>query len=137
MLVFTDFKISKKTLVLSQLVTSQGSLQRPPLPISLLNASKTFYILRPSRRWFQKISGVKESISTSSTLSWYFLFFSLIRFLKIAAVGFPWLVLELTCVTLTSKNAVPPRDQKPPALTSSVQWLEMRLHVDVLAHFVE
>ena len=35
-------------------------------------------------------------------------------------IAFPWLHLELTCVTLTSKNAVAPRDQKPPALKSSL-----------------
>ena len=35
-------------------------------------------------------------------------------------VVFPWLHLELTCVILTSKNAVTPRDQKPPALKSSL-----------------
>ena len=33
---------------------------------------------------------------------------------------FPWLHLELTCVTLTSKNALTPRDQKPRALKSSL-----------------
>ena len=32
---------------------------------------------------------------------------------------FPGYTWELTCVTLTSKNAVTPRDQKPPALKSS------------------
>ena len=50
--------------------------------------------------------------------AWYFCFFSLFCSLKITAVGFPWLVLEVTCVTLTSKNAVFPPDQKPPAFTS-------------------
>ena len=35
-------------------------------------------------------------------------------------VSFPWLHLELTCVTLTSKNAVTRRDQKPPALKFSL-----------------
>ena len=33
---------------------------------------------------------------------------------------FPGYTWELTCVTLTSKNAVTPRDQKPPALKSSL-----------------
>ena len=35
-------------------------------------------------------------------------------------VSFSWLHLELTCVTLTSKNAVTPRDQKLPTLKSSL-----------------
>ena len=35
-------------------------------------------------------------------------------------VAFPWLHLELTCVTPTSKNAVTPRDQKSPSLKSSL-----------------
>ena len=35
-------------------------------------------------------------------------------------VAFPWLHLELTCVTLTSKNAVTPRDQKPSLFMSSL-----------------
>ena len=56
----------------------------------------------------------------SSTLFWYFRFFSSYCSLKIVDVSFPWLHLELTCVTVTSKNAVTPRDQKPPALKSSL-----------------
>ena len=68
----------------------------------------------------QKTRGVKDPISTSSTLCWYFCFFSSSCSLKIVDVAFPWLHLELTCVTLTSKNAVTPRDQKPPALKSSL-----------------
>ena len=35
-------------------------------------------------------------------------------------VAFPWLHLELTCVTLTSKNAVTQRDQKPLLLLLSL-----------------
>ena len=35
-------------------------------------------------------------------------------------VAFPCLHLELTCVTLTSKNAVTPRDQKPSVFKSSL-----------------
>ena len=38
--------------------------------------------------------------------------------LKIVGVAFPWLDLELTCVTVTSKDTVIPRDQKPPAFKS-------------------
>jgi len=60
--------------------------------------------------------GVKDPISTSSTLCWYFRFFSCSCSLKIVDVAFIWLHLELTCVTLTSKNALTPRDQKPPCL---------------------
>ena len=67
-----------------------------------------------------KTRGVKDPISTSSTLCWYFRYFSSSCSLKIVDVSFPWLHLELTCVTLTSKNAVTPRDQKPPALKSSL-----------------
>ena len=63
---------------------------------------------------------MKDPISTSSTLCWYFRFFSSSCSLKIVDVSFPWLHLELTCVTLTSKNAVTPRDQKPPALKPSL-----------------
>ena len=55
-----------------------------------------------------KTRGVKDPISTSSTLCWYFRFLSSSCSLKIVDVSFPWLHLELTCVTLTltSKNAV-------------------------------
>ena len=56
----------------------------------------------------------------SSTLCWYFRFFSSSCSLKIVVVVFPWLHLELIYVTMTSKNAVTPRDQKPPALKSSL-----------------
>ena len=67
-----------------------------------------------------KPGGVEDPISTSSTLCWYFRVFSSSCSLKIVDVVFPWLHLELTCVTLTSKNAVTPRDQNPPALKSSL-----------------
>ena len=68
----------------------------------------------------RKTRGVKDPISTSSTLYWYFHFSSFSCSLKIAVVVFPRIHLELTCVTLTSKNVVTPRDQKPPALKSSL-----------------
>ena len=66
-----------------------------------------------------KTRGVKDLISTSSSLCWYFRFFSSCS-LKIVDIAFPWLHLELTCVTLTSKNAVATRDQKSPAFKSSL-----------------
>ena len=56
----------------------------------------------------------------SSTLCWYFRFFSSSCSLKIVVVVFPWLHLELIYVTMTLKNAVTPRDQNPPALKSSL-----------------
>ena len=65
-------------------------------------------------------SGVKVPISTSITLWLYFLFFSFSCSLKIVAVYLPWLDRELTCVTRTSKNAVTPGVQKPPAFVSSL-----------------
>ena len=68
----------------------------------------------------RKTRRVKDPISTSSTVYWYFRFFSSSCSLKIAVVVFPRIHLELTCVTLTSKNVVTPRDQKPPALKSSL-----------------
>ena len=67
-----------------------------------------------------KTRGVKDPISTSSTLCCYFRFFSSSCFLEILDVAFPWLHLELTCVTLTSKNAVTPRDQQPSVFKSSL-----------------
>ena len=67
-----------------------------------------------------KTRGVKDPISTSSTKCWYFRFLSSSCSLKIVDVEFPWLQLKLTCVTLTSKNAVTPQDQKPPPLNSSL-----------------
>ena len=67
-----------------------------------------------------KTTGMKDPISMSSTLCWYFRFFSSSCSLKNVVVVFPWLHLELTYVTMTSKNAVTPRDQKPPALKSSL-----------------
>ena len=57
-----------------------------------------------------------------STLFWYFRFFSSYCSLKIVDVSFPWLHLKLTCVTLTSKNAATPRDQKPPVLKFSLAF---------------
>ena len=65
-------------------------------------------------------SGVKVPISTSITLWLYFLFFSFSCSLKIVAVCLPWMDRELTCVTRTSKNAVTPGVQKPPAFISSL-----------------
>ena len=74
----------------------------------------------PMPQLVPKTRGVKDPISTSSNLFWYFRFFSSSCSLKSADVAFPCLHLELTCVTLTSKNAVTSRDQKPPALKSSL-----------------
>ena len=65
-------------------------------------------------------SGIKVSISTSVTFWLYFLFFSFSCYLKIVAVWSPWLDREVTCVTRTSKNAVTPVIQKPPAFISSL-----------------
>ena len=56
-----------------------------------------------------KTRGVKYPISTSSTLCWYFRFFPSSFSLKIVDVTFPWLYLELTCVTLTSKISMRPK----------------------------
>ena len=94
------------------------------------------------------ISGVKVPISTFITLWLYFLFFSFSCSLKIVAVYFPWLDRELTCVTRTSKNAVTPGVQKPPAFISSlasrlglkveyfiVEWLQEWLSLHISAHF--
>ena len=50
-------------------------------------------------------------------------------------VVFPWLHLELTCVTLTSKNAVTPRDQKSPALKDEkppAYWFEIILGITII-----
>ena len=66
------------------------------------------------------IIGLKELILAFNTLRWYFDLFSLSSSSKIAGVGFPWLVLELTCVTPTSKNAVTLCDQKPSRIQSRV-----------------
>ena len=67
-----------------------------------------------------KTSGVKVPISTSITPWLYFLFFSFSCSLKIVDVYLPWLDRELTCVTRTSKKAVTPGVQKPPAFISSL-----------------
>ena len=53
---------------------------------------------------------MKDPISTSSTLCCYFLFFSSSCSIKSVDVAFPWSHFELSCVTLTSKNTVTPRE---------------------------
>ena len=115
--VCTDLKISKKSNVLIQVIVMwKGS--------SFFSESFSARRLRkqlqsaPIPPMVPKTRGVKDPISTSSTLCWYFCCFSSSCSLKIVDVVFPWLHLELTCVTLTSKNAGTPRDQKPPALKS-------------------
>ena len=118
--VWTDLKISKESNVLIQvMVTCWGS--------SFFSESFSVRRLReqlqaaPIPPLVPKITRrVKDPISTSSTICWYFRFFSSSCSLIIVDVAFPWLHLELTCVTLTSKSAVTPRDQKPPPLKSSL-----------------
>ena len=91
--------------------------------MSLLQHNALRPSLTASPRGFSKTSDIQlpsHPISTSSTRCCYFLFFSFSCSLKIIAVGLSWLLLELTCVTRTSKNAVTPRDQNPPAFMSSL-----------------
>ena len=64
--------------------------------------------------------GVNEPISSSNTRCWYLRFFSSSCSLNTSDYGLPWKHLELTCVTLTSKNAVTLLAQKPPALMSNL-----------------
>ena len=110
--VFTDLKISKESNFLIQVIEMwSGS-----------TISSESFSARRLRKQLQsahipplvpKNEGVKDPISTSSTVCWFFRFFSSCCSLKIVDVAFPWLHSELTCVTLTSKNAVTPRDQNP------------------------
>ena len=64
--------------------------------------------------------GVNEPISSSNTRCWYSRFFSSSCSLNTSDVGLLLYHLELKCVTLTSKNAVTPLAQKPPALMSNL-----------------
>ena len=82
-------------------------------------------------------SAVEVPISTSITLSLYFLFFSFSCSLKIIAVYLPWLDRELTCVTHMTKNAVTPAVQKLPAfisgLASRLVTVDWRLNTSLLS----
>ena len=93
---------------------------RPSIKFSLLSAwqnADTQYPCMPPL--VPKTKGVKDLISTSSTCCWYLRFFSSSCSLKTVVVGLFGLHLELTCVTLTSKYAVTPRDRNPPAFMSN------------------
>ena len=116
-LLFRNWIIPSK---LSRLLVTRdgGKLSRVgELSLESFSASRLRKQLQsaPIPQLVPKTRGVKDPISTSSTLFWYFRIFSSSCALKIVDVAFPWFHLELTCVTLTSKNAVTPRDQKPPA----------------------
>ena len=77
-------------------------------------------IRSPFLRSCQNTRGVKDPISTSITLSWWFLFLSFSCSTKIDSVDLFWLHVKFTCVRHTSKNAVSPSDQKLPAFMSSL-----------------
>ena len=66
-----------------------------------------------------RTKGVNDACSTSKTRCKYCLFFSASLSWKIFSVSWLMLVVELTCVTLTSKNAVCPGLQKPFAFISN------------------
>ena len=113
-LVWTDLRISNDKRVLSHVITTAyGS----PSFLESLSAKcfKNIWHSTPIPPFVPKTSGVKVPISTSNIRCWYFLFFSFSCSLNIVDVGLFWLHLELTCVTRTSKNAVTPCDQNPPA----------------------
>ena len=82
----------------------QHKALRPSLTASPRGFSKTPDIQLPSHRSYQRLRVFSCS-------------------LKIIAVGLSWLLLELTCVTRTSKNAVTPRDQNPPFMSSLASGL--------------
>ena len=90
------------------------SLHSSPFLHSCQNPGKfAFFPIPP---FLPKSRGIKDPISTSITLCWYFLFFSFSCSTKINSVDLFWLHVEFTCVKHTSKNAVSPRDQKLPPL---------------------
>ena len=81
---------------------------------------KKFWQSSPMPPFVPNTSGVKVPISISMTFWLNFLFFSFSCSLKIVAVCLLWMDRELTCVTRTSKSAVTPGVQKPPAFISSL-----------------
>ena len=89
-------------------------------PSCLRDALRTANTRFPIPPLVPNTKGVNEPISTSNTRCWYLRFFSSSCSLNTSDVGLLWEHLELTCVTLTSKNAVTPLAQNPPALMSNL-----------------
>ena len=113
----TDRKISRDNRTRNHEITTEYSSFC--LTLSLLANSETnLEHCSPIPPFVPKTSGVKLPCWTSRILSLYSRFLACSCFLNIVDVFLFWLEGVLTCVILTSKNAVCPRLQKSPAFTS-------------------
>ena len=99
---FVDLKISKLKRVFNQVIVDAYS--SPLLSMSLFaRFLRKSWLSIPITPFVSKTRGVKVPISTSKTLYWYFLFFSISCSVKMVRVFLFWLLQEFTCVTVRQK----------------------------------
>ena len=110
--VFTDLKISKESNFLIQVIVMWSGSTISSESFSARRLRKQLQSAHIPPLVPKKLGSKRSHFNVQHPLLALPLFSSSCS-LKIVDVAFPWLYSELTCVTLTSKNAVTPRDQNP------------------------